>query len=241
MAEAGVDPDGVGDAPAWLDRLRGFLELHIDQTRDLAAAGVAAGPVARLAARMRLQAELLGAADHAGTTRRDERHDALAAAARLIVRGDDLAGDDMVFTAARIEVEPNASTTVPSAVRLWLDARAPDPAVVEGWRAALEADAGAIAGRAGAELELRTAAWSPGTTFPGEVLTALREGLDGPSPADLVCFAGHDAGVVAAERPAGMVLVRNPTGISHAPEEAVSLEDAAVGANALVAALERLL
>jgi hypothetical protein len=37
-----------------------------------------------------------------------------------------------------------------------------------------------------------------------------------------------------------MVLVRNPTGISHAPEESVALEDAAVAANALVAALERL-
>src|SRR4051794_6419450 len=118
MSEAGVDPDGVRDAPAWLEKLRGFLELHIDQTRDLAAAGAPAGPVARLAARMRLQAELLGHADHAGTTRRGERHDALAAAARLIVRGDDLAGDEMVFTAARIEVEPNAPTTVPSTVRL---------------------------------------------------------------------------------------------------------------------------
>ena len=57
---------------------------------------------------------------------------------------------------------------------------------------------------------------------------------------ELVCFAGHDAGILAPLRPAGMVLVRNPTGISHAPEEEVSLEDAAAGANALVAALERL-
>ena len=241
MSEAGVDPDGVRDAPAWLERLRGFLELHIDQTRDLAVAGAPAGPVGRLAARMRLQASFAGHADHAGTTRRGERHDALAAAARLIVHGDDLATEDMVFTAARIEVEPNAPTTVPSAVRLWLDARSPDPSDVERWHAALEADAPAIAARAGAEVSLRTAAWSPGTTFPAEVLAALRSGMDGPAPGDLVCFAGHDAGVVAAERPAGMVLVRNPTGISHAPDEEVSLEDAAVGANALVAALERLL
>jgi N-carbamoyl-L-amino-acid hydrolase len=189
----------------------------------------------------RLQASFAGHADHAGTTRRGERHDALAAAARLIVHGDDLAAEDMVFTAARIEVEPNAPTTVPSAVRLWLDARAPDPADVERWQAALEADAAAIAGRAGATVHLRTAAWSPGTTFPADVLAALRAGLDEPATRDLVCFAGHDAGVVAAERPAGMVLVRNPTGISHAPDEEVSLEDAAVGANALVAALERLL
>ena len=37
-----------------------------------------------------------------------------------------------------------------------------------------------------------------------------------------------------------MILVRNESGISQSPEEVVSLEDAAVAANALVAALERL-
>jgi N-carbamoyl-L-amino-acid hydrolase len=147
----------------------------------------------------------------------------------------------MVFTAARIEVEPNTPTTVPSTVRLWLDARSPDPAEVERWHAALEADAPPIAQGAGAKLSMRTAAWSPGTEFPADVRSALAAGIPGGAPEDLVCFAGHDAGVVAAERPAGMVLVRNPTGISHAPEEEVSLADAAEGANALVAALERLL
>jgi acetylornithine deacetylase/succinyl-diaminopimelate desuccinylase-like protein len=34
--------------------------------------------------------------------------------------------------------------------------------------------------------------------------------------------------------------VRNPTGVSHAPEEAVDLADAAVAARALLAAAERL-
>jgi N-carbamoyl-L-amino-acid hydrolase len=188
-----------------------------------------------------------GRADHAGTTRRDERRDALAAAARLIVLGDDLAAarDDMVFTAARIEVEPNAPTTVPALARLWLDARAPDPTELEGWRAAFEADAAPLAARSGAELALRTASWSPGTEFGGDVLEALETGLrgatDGPPPAPLVCYAGHDAGIVASARPAGMIMVRNPTGVSHAPEEEVSLDDAAAGAAALLAAVEALL
>jgi N-carbamoyl-L-amino-acid hydrolase len=245
MAAAGVDPDGLADAPAWLDRLRGFLELHIDQTRDVDEAGVAAAAVARMAARVRLQAELTGRADHAGTTRGPDRHDALAAAARLIVRADDLAAErpTMVFTAARIEVEPNASTTVPSRVRLWLNARAPEPEVVDRWRASLADGADAIAERAGAEMSLTTAAWSAGTEFPAGVRDALAEGIatiSGGAAAPVVSYAGHDAGVVAAARPAGMIFVRNPTGVSHAPEEDVSLEDAAVAANALVEALEAL-
>ena len=46
--------------------------------------------------------------------------------------------------------------------------------------------------------------------------------------------------MIAAVRPAGMVLVRNETGVSHSPEEEVSLEDAAIAANALLAAAQEL-
>jgi beta-ureidopropionase / N-carbamoyl-L-amino-acid hydrolase len=242
MAAAGVDPAGLARAPEWLDRLAGFLELHIDQTRDLAAARRPAGVVTRLAARLRLQVELAGRADHAGTTPREERHDALAAAARVIVRGDAESAErlGMVFTAARIEVEPNAPTTVPSLVRLWLDARAPEAETVESWREAMTAEIERVAAEAGCELDLRVAAWSPGTRFPEPVRDALANALR-PGAQRLVCYAGHDAGVIATARPAGMVLVRNETGVSHSPAEEVSLADAAVAANALVAALEELM
>jgi N-carbamoyl-L-amino-acid hydrolase len=239
MAGVGVDPDGVGDAPAWLARLRGFVELHIDQTRDLAGTGAPAGVVARLAARLRLEAELVGRADHAGTTRAAERRDALSAAARLIIRGEELAREDMVFTAARIEVEPNAATTVAARVRLWLDARAPDPAEVAMWHVAFEEAAAEIAEATGVGVSLRLAARSDGTEFDAGVRDALAAGLGGAAP-ELVCFAGHDAGQLAVRLPTGMVFVRNETGVSHAPDEEVSLEDAAVATNALVAAVERL-
>jgi N-carbamoyl-L-amino-acid hydrolase len=241
MAGAGVDPEGLRDAPGWLDRLAGFLELHIDQTRDLAAARAPAGVVTRLAARLRLQVELSGRADHAGTTPREERHDALAAAARVIVRADGEAAErlGMVFTAARMEVEPNSPTTVPSLVRLWLDARAPEPETVESWRSAVEGEIARVAEEAGVGLDLRTAAWSVGTEFPASTVDALARALR-PGAPRLVCYAGHDAGVIAASRPAGMVFVRNETGVSHSPEEDVSLDDAGVAASALLAAAEEL-
>jgi beta-ureidopropionase / N-carbamoyl-L-amino-acid hydrolase len=241
MAAAGVDPDRLGDAPGWLERLAGFVELHIDQTRDVAAARAPAGVVTRLAARLRLQVELVGRADHAGTTPREERHDALAAAARVIVRADAEAAQrlGMVFTAARMEVEPNSPTTVPSLVRLWLDARAPEPETVESWRETVALEIDRVAEEAGVGLDLRTAAWSLGTEFDRAAIAALGDALR-PGAPRVVCYAGHDAGVIAAARPAGMVLVRNETGVSHSPDENVSLEDAAVAANGLVAAAEEL-
>ncbi|MEA2442843.1 MAG: beta-ureidopropionase / N-carbamoyl-L-amino-acid hydrolase [Thermoleophilales bacterium] len=240
MRAAGVDPDGVGDAPSWLGRLRGFLELHIDQSTDVAAAGAPAGVVSGLASRLRLQVDLSGQADHAGTTPRADRRDALATAARLIVAGDDLAADvpEFVMTASRILVSPNALTTVPSHVRLWLDARAPAPADVDGWHERLETVARDLARRSGVAIDIAIASRSAGVEFDAGVRNALRASKG--SVPEVMCFAGHDAGVIGERLPAGMVLVRNPRGVSHSPEEDVSLDDAAAGANMILTALERL-
>jgi N-carbamoyl-L-amino-acid hydrolase len=52
--------------------------------------------------------------------------------------------------------------------------------------------------------------------------------------------AGHDAGVLAAERPAAMLFVRNRTGVSHSPAEHAEPEDCEAGVAALAAVLEDL-
>jgi beta-ureidopropionase / N-carbamoyl-L-amino-acid hydrolase len=229
MRAFGVDPSRLGDSVGWLDRLRGFLELHIDQTQELSALGAPAGSVRSLAARMRLALRFVGRADHAGTTRRSERRDALAAAARVIVAADELAGgdEDFLVTAARLLVEPNAFTTVPSEVRLWIDARTPDGELLSEWRSSVAA----AASGAGVEVEVNTASYSDAVEFDPGVRAAL-----GSLP-ELVCFAGHDAGILAPRIPAGMVFVRNATGVSHSPDEHVDLDDAAVAAEALRSAL----
>jgi N-carbamoyl-L-amino-acid hydrolase len=54
----------------------------------------------------------------------------------------------------------------------------------------------------------------------------------------VVCFAGHDAGVLADKLPTSMVLVRNTTGVSHSPQEHVSLDDAAVAARVVAIAID---
>ncbi len=236
MAGFGVDPAGLRDAPAWLERLRGFLEVHIDQSRELGEAGAPVGAVSALAGRMRVAVTLEGEADHAGTTRRGERRDAMAAAARVIVAAEELArGDAFVVTPTRVLVEPNALTTIAARVRLWLDARAPGIEAVDSWRAGLERACAAIAAERRVTVSLVTASRSAGVRFDARVREALGAATDqGP---EVVCFAGHDAGILAERVPAGMVLVRNASGISHHPDEHVELEDAARAARAVAAAV----
>lgn len=242
MAAAGVDPAQLHAAPEALRHLRGFVELHIDQSTDLAAAGAPWGVVASLAARLRLRATTTGTADHAGTTPMDGRQDALLAAARVVTAAHDLATPDMRATVGRLLVEPNALTAIAARATAWVDARAPEEATLDAFRARLE-EAAAAAGAAPPAVAFTVESRSPAVTFDAALRARLAAA---PAPANsslaaappqLVCWAGHDAGLLAPHVPAAMVLVRNATGVSHSPAEHVELEDAAAGATAILRAL----
>jgi hydantoinase/carbamoylase family amidase len=247
---AGVDPDRIADATGWVERLTGFIEIHIDQTTDLARAGEPVGLVSALAARTRLEVTLHGRADHAGTTPRAERRDALAAAARLIVGAEDLAladgsgsgpGPAVTVTTSRILASPNAPTTIAAEVRLWIDARSADGfAAIDAWRAELDELTAEISARTRVEIEIAVASRSDAREFSPSLRAALARASDevvGHAVPEVVCFAGHDAGILAERLPAAMLLVRNETGVSHSPAEDVDLADAAVAARVVERAL----
>ncbi len=57
----------------------------------------------------------------------------------------------------------------------------------------------------------------------------------------LATGAGHDAGILsAAGIPAAMLFVRNPTGVSHSPQEFAEHDDCRAGVDALARVLSDL-
>jgi beta-ureidopropionase / N-carbamoyl-L-amino-acid hydrolase len=242
MLRAGVDPREIARAPERLARLTGFVEIHIDQTTALARAGAPIGIVSSLASRVRVEAELLGRADHAGTTPPGERRDALATAARLILAAENTvdSASALTVTCSRIIAEPNASTTIASRVRLWIDARSRVAEELDVWMTRLREVGERLASRSGVAINLQIASRSDGREFSQPLrasLAAAARELLGQRVPEVVCYAGHDAGVLAERIPAAMLLVRNEQGISHSPQETVDLEDAAIAARVLERAL----
>ncbi len=63
------------------------------------------------------------------------------------------------------------------------------------------------------------------------ILATLPDGAD--EPATIFSRAGHDAMAIGAITDVGMLFLRNPDGISHHPDEAVSAGDVALGIRAL--------
>ena len=111
MSAVGLDPELYADAIR--DDLDAFVELHIEQGRILFDEDLPLGIVDAITGLYRFRVTVEGRTDHAGTTPRSERRDALAAAARLIVGAEDLAAAaepdrPLTMTAARIIAKPNA-------------------------------------------------------------------------------------------------------------------------------------
>jgi N-carbamoyl-L-amino-acid hydrolase len=135
--------------------------------------------------------------------------------------------------------EPGAANAISSAVRAWLDARAPDEATLERLVAAVTAAAAEASAAHGVGFELRRESVSPLVRFDSGLRDRLvsvlaAAGLQAPV---LPTGAGHDAGVLAARIPTAMLFVRNPSGVSHSPAEHAELADCEAGVAALAAVL----
>ena len=76
----------------------------------------------------------------------------------------------------------------------------------------------------------------PGGPLGGERRTLL--GAEFGDVPVLPTAAGHDAGVLSTAVPTAMLFVRNPTGVSHSPEEYAEIADCHQGARALAAVMK---
>jgi N-carbamoyl-L-amino-acid hydrolase len=229
MAGADMDVNAVGRDEEALSRIGTFVELHIEQGRFLIDRdeSVAVGSAIWPHGRWRL--DLKGQANHAGTTRLSDRRDPTLDLARLITAAREQAESrDCVATVGKVRIVPNAVNAIPSTVTAWLDARGPEESTLRDLVAAAAAHHVAVEESFSAE-----------TSFDADLSTRIADCLGG---APLIATgAGHDAGVLArAGIPSTMLFVRNPTGISHSPEEFAERDDCLAGVRALVTVLEEL-
>jgi N-carbamoyl-L-amino-acid hydrolase len=243
------DRDGValgdvveGGSSSLLDGVGTFVELHVEQGRDLVDRGAAIGVASEIWPHGRYRFEFTGSANHAGTTRMEDRADPMltyAFAALGANKQARLAGQRATF--GRVSVEPNGTNAVPSRVTAWLDARCSTDAGLTALVEAISAQATDRAGRDGTSLSVTAESVSGSVAFEPSLAVALAtDHEDGDWPV-IATQAGHDAGILsAAGIPTAMLFVRNPTGVSHSPLEHASVADCLVGVSALADTLERL-
>ncbi len=244
MESAGYDPEAIGPDPERLARIGAFVELHVEQGRALDLSGDPVGIASAIWPHGRWRFDFHGEANHAGTTRLDDRRDPMLSYAATVLAAREqarLAG--ALATFGKISVEPNGVNAIPSLVRGWLDSRAADQETLDTVIAGIEAAAAERAARDGVELRVVRESFTPVVEFEhalrDELAAILGKAGDRPLPV-LGTGAGHDAGILSGTVPTAMLFVRNPTGVSHSPAEAAEEDDCVTGVTALADVLEGL-
>jgi N-carbamoyl-L-amino-acid hydrolase len=241
MAEAwrvaGRDPGSMGADEEALARIGCFVELHVEQGKALALApdgsddlsdpsrAVAVGTDIWPHGRWRI--DIPGEANHAGTTRLEDRHDAMLGLASVVQSARSYAaGLGCVATVGKVLVEPGGVNAIASHVTAWLDTRGADEDAVRAAVSGILTDAARLGATSAEE------SWTPTTRFDTSLVGRLSGIL--PGAPLLGTGAGHDAGILATHGiPSAMLFVRNPTGVSHSPAEWASMEDCNEGVAAL--------
>lgn len=224
MMSAGLDPGSIGRDPAALGRIGTFVELHVEQGRALINRDRSVGVGSAIWPHGRWRIDLLGEANHAGTTKLSDRQDPTLALAELITMTRTAAEDlGCLATIGKLHVEPNAVNAIPSQITAWMDARANSESTVRDLVSTVDQHCGTKAVEE---------SFSASTDFDTHLASRLVKLLaDTPL---LDTGAGHDAGVLSrAGIPTAMLFVRNPSGISHSPEEHAEVADCLAGVDAL--------
>jgi beta-ureidopropionase / N-carbamoyl-L-amino-acid hydrolase len=239
-----TDRDGVrlgdvieGGRSTLLDGVGTYVELHVEQGRGLVDLDAPVGVHSAIWPHGRYRYDIAGRADHAGTTRMEDRVDPMLTYAMTALAANKqarLQGQRATF--GRIDVRPNGTNAVPSHVTAWLDARAESDAALEALVAAVEKQAGERAERDGTTVTVTAESVSGEVAFDAALRDALAAGLGGVPV--LPTQAGHDAGILqAAGIPTAMLFVRNPSGVSHSPHESAETADCLAGVEALADSL----
>jgi len=233
----GGDPDALPTAARAPGELRGYVEVHIEQGPVLEQRELPVGVVTAIAGQSHGEVAFGGKAGHAGTVPMAQRHDALAAAAELVLAVEAVARErGVVATVGTLHVAPGARNVIPARAALQLDVRAAEDHARLATVEAIEARARAVAARRGVGLDWTVREASPAVALQTDALAAAVEAAGLPL-ALLPSGAGHDAAMLAALTPAAMLFVRCREGISHHPGESVERADVA----AVIAVLDRLL
>lgn len=235
----GLDPDNVEPGRRRLKNAFCFVELHIEQGPALESRKTPIGIVEAIAAPTRLEVEIFGEYAHSGACPMHLRHDALAAAAELILAVEKIgrfeAVNHSVAAVTRCRLVSESMNVVPGHTVLGIDIRGIDQSsidrCVEGVRRSLRK----ICDTRGVRSTVEVISQDTPVLMSPTMMHAIRKCCERchlhyhlmPSG------AGHDAMNVAPITDTGMIFVPCKGGISHNPAEAVGEADLEAGYSVL--------
>lgn len=239
----GLDPKKTKTPNPLVKKIKAYLELHIEQAEILYSNNRLLGMVNRIAAPERYKFELIGKPAHSGTTRIDERSDAIYAASKIIGLLRSLswrmrAWPELVIgTVTDIETRDASMNKVCGYVAMKMDIRSAYKKERDYFVGRFINDSKEICKKQGVKLAYSQIDCKEPVEMDQQLITFMMGtptvGMNRRRIALMDSMAGHDAMIFAQKGiPSAMVFVQS-TGGSHNPDEYAKAEHIALGAHVL--------
>jgi hydantoinase/carbamoylase family amidase len=218
-----LEPGAVLQARRSPEDFAGCIELYIEQGPVLESERIAIGVVDAVVGISTGHHELIGQANHSGTTPLNLRRDALRAGAMAITQCFEVleAGSlpSTVLDFGRLTMEPGATNVVPSRVVLTQEIRSTAADCIRRFEGLCAARFSECAEKFGIKHVWRPRDFDPPAIMAEEVRARIRDACSnlGLSMKAMPSGAGHDAQLFADCCPTGMIFIPSRGGISHNP------------------------
>ena len=228
-----------GDVPAQKFPVHAYYEYHIEQGPVLEKEDKRIGAPKGILCLHWYDIYLEGEANQVGPTPMEGRHDALCAAAEMILKVNQLPdkmGGNMVATVGEIQNYPNSRNIIPDKVHFTVDIRSwDDDHAIKAWEQ-LRNECETIARQRGCPIRIEKTWRVEHSPFDDTLVQRVLESADdlGYSGHYMVSGAGHDASYMNQVAPTAMIFVPSIGGRSHVEVENTTWEDCEAGANVLL-------
>ncbi|WGD37298.1 M20 family metallo-hydrolase [Lysinibacter sp. HNR] len=234
-----------GPAPT-LSEVAHYAEIHIEQGRVLEDSGINIGLVDRTWAASKYRVRVVGSQSHTGSTRMEDRQDALYGASLIITAVRELTEEfepgRLHSSVSELYVLPNSPVTVAREVTMNVDLRSPDEAVLARAVEMLAVRVAECEARSRTRVLVEpTHSWGLLAYPPAGVALARSAARElGLSYTEVMTVAGHDSTNLKDVVPTVMLFVPSVAGISHNEMELTRDGDALRGVRLLTEVLGRL-
>lgn len=244
MAEAfqqfGLDATNAANAVLNAEELIGYWELHIEQGPLLEAKDLAVGVVTGIAGARRFHITVTGHAGHAGTVPMALRQDATVGAAEMVQMIEQLAiKHKLVATVGKFSVKPGGVNVIAGEATFSLDIRSEDDQLRDVVIEKIKILCAEIAKRRKLTIHIEQTHSANAVLCDPAFMQLMGDACQKVTGSNfqLISGAGHDAMAVAALCKVAMLFMRCAKGISHHPDESVTVEDTSIALQVLTQAM----
>ncbi|MDJ1434823.1 Zn-dependent hydrolase [Halostagnicola sp. A-GB9-2] len=230
------------DATAW----DSWLELHVEQGTRLEETSVSAGIVTHITGTIRCHIDILGEADHAGTTSMESRVDALTAASELALEIESVTNEIVethsetaVGTVGQFDVEPGSINVIPGSVHLGIDIRDIEYESMERIVSSIRRCLARLEDERAVETTFSRPYDIDPISMSDRCIATLHSAATqaGINTIELHSGAGHDTMHIAKVTDAGLVFAPSEGGYSHSAAEWTDWSDCTTSTRLLAGAL----